>query len=306
MSGLVFFFLAVTIYPAQLYAEILAPDESDLLTFDSTSERINGQPAFSLGTKISVSLGQGRAKFPSGPPSFGRTETTFRSTSFALHFARDPQWNLNIPGFFVTSEVNSSFSTSGRRLDTQVVSWVDLGFKMGAEWERVVRESVRLRWAALSALNYERIQYPMGTVAFQMLPLGGHLRLAREAGLLGNRVDLSAIAEAHISIFGSSVAKYPQRALGLKANANILELKRSGDLFGSDLRFALGIGFSSAKSSPTVNDKQYPHLLSLGWNQKRRTSDGFILESTSEGVLLSQESYVAQLRGWTLTWSELL
>lgn len=306
MSGLVFFFLAVALYPAQLHAEILAPDESDLFAFDSTSERVNGQSAPYLDTKISVALGQGRAKFPFAPPSFGRSETAFRGTSFALIFKRDPQWNSDVPGFFVMSEVNSSFSTSGRRLDTQVVSWVDLGLKFGSEWERIVRENLKLRWAALSAMNYERIQFPMGTVAFQMLPLGGHLRLSREAIFSGNRVDLSAIAEAGISIFGSSVSKYPKRAVDLTANANILELKKSGDLFGSELRFALGIGFSSSKSLPTVTDEQYPHFLSLGWNQKRRISDGFILESTSNGALLSQGSFVVQLSGWTLTWTESL
>ncbi|MEY4065313.1 MAG: hypothetical protein RIR26_1521 [Pseudomonadota bacterium] len=306
MYRLVLVFVFSVFYWSDCRAEILVPDEMDLSPADDLGNREDVSSANAVNSKISVAIGQGAANISFGPPASGSYETQFRSTSFAFLVDRKQPSKDKPRAIFLLGELNSSFPTSARRMDTQAVSWVDLSLKLGVDWQREIQNGLVLTWAGLSGVSYERFQFPMGTIAFKLVPLGSWIRLERELSGFDNPLSVSFNVEGNFPIYASSLSKYPERPVGLEPQSNRVGLQSSGTLSGRELRFRADVSFSSKNDGWREFKKPYPHVLSLGWAQKKRKSPGFVLEKTSSGDVVSQESFAVSQKIWMLTWTESL
>ena len=306
MFRLVCVLLLCILYIPECFAEILAPDELDSSSLDDREKSEGNLPAHPLTSKISVSLGQGRAHISSGPPSSGIYETKFGNTSFVLFLEKKLELKGNPSAVFVSSELTSSFSTSARRLDTQAVSWLDFYLKLGADWQREIQNGLVLNWAWLTGASYERLQFPMGTVAFKIVPLGSSIRLGRGFVIFENPIFVSANLNGSSPVFASSISKYPERFVDDGPDSHRIGMEKSASLNGWELRFFVDFGFRSVNDGPRESKDPFPHLLALGWARKSRNSQNFLVERTSSGIVTSEDSFKVDQQSWILTFTESL
>lgn len=296
--------LLVPVVP--VHADILSEDEMDAI---ASPDGDSDKSGCGLQTQVAVQLTSGKIQFPYGPPGLKTYKGLSQGSGLGFDVSRKACESGFIESYDARVALANYFPSNGRQYDVQAVSWLDLSASTGLTFSAVRAKPdsflPALAVRAATGAGYERFLYARGVFSFQAVPaaLSGVVRWSGQ--MLGEAFNLGLQAGSGRFVFSRILRKYNPARTSSSVNASVVQINPDKKLSGVDHSVEMNFGFSTQKSAAgRLADECCQHIVTLGWNSRTRTAEGFMTES--HPLLQQEKTYNLDLKHsvWVIRWSE--